>query len=166
MKKEHNYSRNEAIQPLIEQVKAQNTKNYIKTRIIPQMEYYSRASRNCKRKYKAWKTALIVFSALVPIASIFADGSVAMKVIIAVVGSVVTAINTYLALENFRDLWYSYRTSREILLSILYRYLHNSGEFAYVESQENKDSLLIKICENEMTRESANWAEIVKAQSD
>ncbi len=163
MTNEKNYGRNESLQPLIDQVKSEKTKHYINTRIIPQMQFYSSRSRKCKKQYKSWMILSIILGALIPVASVLADGGIIMKVTIAVLGAAVTAINTYLGLEKSKDLWYSYRHSREILISILYCYLNNAGMFAHLDSQESKDALLIETCEKEMTKETGNWVTIVKS---
>ena len=155
--------RDSPLQPLIEKITSENTKHYINSRILPQMKYYSTASRKCKKQYRRWMVASIIFAALVPVVSVFADGSVITKIIIAALGSAVTAINAYLALENSKDLWCTYRYSRETLLSTLYCYLNNAGVFAQMDMQEAKDSLLIEICEKEMMKETGNWITTIKS---
>lgn len=159
-----NDDRNGHLEPLIGQLKSKNIKHYINTRIIPQMQYYSNLSKKYKKQYRRWMILSIIIGAAIPIASVLADGGIIIKIIIAAFGSGITAINAYLTLENSKDLWYSYRHSREILLSTLYCYLNDSEVFAHLESQEKKDALLVEMCEKEITKENSNWVTIIKSK--
>ena len=129
------------------------------------MTYYSNTSRKYKKRYTRWMIAAIILGAMIPVLSVLTDGTAWMRVILSALGSAVTAINAYLALENSKDLWRSYRQEREILLSTLYCYFNNAGLFTHLNSQEEKDTLLIEICEKEMTKEVGNWTAIFKSQS-
>lgn len=160
-----NSGREEPLKLLINQVHSETTKHYIVTRLLPQMTYYSNTSRKYKKRYTRWMIAAIILGAMIPVLSVLTDGTPQMKVILSALGSAVTAINAYLALENSKDLWRSYRQEREILLSTLYCYFNNAGMFTHLNSQEEKDTLLIEICEKEMTKEVGNWAAILKSQS-
>ena len=157
--------REEPLKLLIDQVHSETTKHYIVTRLLPQMTYYSNTSKKHKKRYTRWMIMAIILGAMIPILSVLTDGTTQMKVILSALGSAVTAINAYLALENSKDLWRSYRQEREILLSTLYCYFNNASLFAHLNSQEEKDILLIEICEKEMTKEIRNWADSLKSQS-
>ena len=53
--------RDNGIDKWIKTVKDDNIKNYIQVRIIPQMEYYSKTSRDCKKKYMRYKTSMTAY---------------------------------------------------------------------------------------------------------
>lgn len=158
-----NTHRDDILQPLIDQVASDKTKYYILNRIMPQMVYYKNASRKCKKRYTCWMIVAIIIGAAIPVLSVIADGGTLMKLILAALGSGVTAINAYLSLENSKDLWRNYRQEREILLSTLYCYFYNAGTFAHLESQEAKDALLIETCEREMSKEVGNWTTMLQS---
>lgn len=162
MKRNENQDRDNPLLPLIDQVESDKTRHYIVNRLMPQMSYYRNASGKCKKRYLRWMIAAIIVGAVIPVLSVIADGSIFMKLVLSALGSAVTAINAYLALENAKDLWHNYRQEREILLSTLYCYLNNAGMFAHLESQELKDALLIETCEKEMTKEVGNWATVLR----
>ena len=139
--------RDSAVAELIEPVQSQQTKDYISRRIIPQMQWYGRKSRECQQKYYRWTAAVILLSAMIPIASVFADGALWGKTVIAALGAIVTMSNSFLALYNYKDLWLSYQNKHEVLLHILYCYFTNAGIFTKNASQAEKDLTLVNTCE-------------------
>lgn len=155
-------SRNESLNNLVEQVQNKNIKSYIVDRIIPQMKWYSDTGKRCKKQYHFWMTVSILLGALIPIVSIFADGSLGVKILLAALGSGVTTCNAYITLHNFRNQWLNYRNVRERLLRTLYYYFNNAGIFAQSKTPEEKDILLVNICEEEMANETKEWLRFEK----
>ena len=135
----------------IDKVENPDTKEYIRTRVVDQMDYYRKQSRFFK-----------ILGALIPVASIFSDSTTLMKVFIAALGSSVTAINAYLGLNNSRDLWLSYRNSRQTLLQTLYYYFNDTSIFSKVKTPEEKDKLLIQTCERELENQHSSWRSLVE----
>ena len=154
-------ARKQDLEYFIDKVENPDTREYIRTRVVDQMNYYRKQSRAYKKQYFHFMTASIVLGALIPIASIFSDATALMKCLIAALGSAVTAINAYLALYNSRDLWLSYRNSRQSLLQTLYFYFYNTNMFEKAGSQEIKDKLLVQCCEKELANESGRWRALV-----
>lgn len=109
--------RNAALNDLTAQVQNGKTRGYIAARLMPQMEWYSREGRKCKKRYFRWTMVAISSGALIPVVSVFADGSAWVKALIVALGSVVTVCNAYIAMNNFKELWLSYRSIREKLIS-------------------------------------------------
>ena len=126
------------------------------------MKWYSEKSAHCKKWYIRLTAAAIVVGALIPVASVYSEGGAFMKAFIALLGSAVTAINAFLALFNYRDLWNAYRKTREDLLQTLYYYFNNTGLFDDEEEQEKKDRRLIKICEERMEQEHGGWSALLE----
>lgn len=106
-------------------------------------------------------TFSICIGAMIPVLSIFADGAI-IKILIAALGSAVTASNAYISLHNFKDLWMIYRSTREALLRTLYSYFNNAGIFSQNITQEEKDILLIDSCEEKMSYETDIWGSVIK----
>lgn len=161
-KENNRNSRNAALIGLVAQIQSENTKSYITGRILPQMEWYSAKSGKCKKKYYRWMGASIVLGAVIPVISVFADGAAWIKVMIAALGSSVTACNAFVALHNYKDLWLNYRNTRERLLRTLYCYFNNAGIFSKNMPQEEKDTLLVNICEEEIAGETGEWVKLGK----
>lgn len=157
----HGHTRDELLTGLITQVQNGNTKDYITNRILPQMKWYNNKSKENKKKYHFWMTCSIILGAMIPVVSVFADGAIWVKVFLAVLGAAVTAINAYISLHSFRDLWLTYRNTREALFRILYCYFSNAGIFSQNGTQEEKDILLVNVCEEEIGGETGSWLSIV-----
>lgn len=150
-------TRNAALMDLVGQIQSRNTQNYIAARIIPQMEWYSAKGGECKKKYYRLMGGSILLGAVIPVVSVFADGALWVKVILAAVGSAVTACNAFVTLHNYKDQWLNYRNTRERLLRILYCYFNDAGVFSKAMPQDEKDTLLVNICEEEMAGETGEW---------
>lgn len=156
--------RNTSLNGWINNVKDETTQNYINIRIIPQMAYYSTKSQQCKAAYMKWMKVSIFIGILIPVASIFADGSIAMKAIIAFLGASSAAITSYLSLQNYQKLWENYRSNRELTLSILLAYFTNSGEFSEQKTDEERNALLVDKCEMIFTEETGVWKDSIRSQ--
>ena len=154
--------RDDALSEMINRVQDEKTKDYIANRIVEQMKWYSSKSRSCKQKYYQWMTVTIMIGALVPVVSVFADGSTWVKALLAALGAATTACNAYLSLHNYKELWVTYRKTRETLLRTLYFYFNNVGAFAQKGTQEEKDALLIALCEHELSSEHEGWQTLVE----
>ena len=147
-------TRDSAVVEMIGQVQNEQTKDYISKRIIPQMQWYSRKSQEYKQKYYHWMTITILLSAMIPIASVFADGTLWGKMVIAALGAAVTACNSFLVLYNYKDLWQTYRSIHADLLRNLYCYFSNAGIFSGNAPQTEKDLLFVNTCEKELSYET------------
>lgn len=154
--------RDNSLENFISQVQCESTKNYIANRILPQMKWYSSKSSENKRKYHFWMTFAIFLGAMIPVASVFADGALWVKALIAALGAAVTACNSYISLHNYKDLWFTYRNIREALLRILYSYFNNAGIFSQIDTQKAKDALLVKLCEEQFSNEGNDWFSLMK----
>ena len=154
--------RDTSLEDFISQVQCENIKSYITNRVLPQMKWYSSKSGENKRKYHFWMTVAILLGAMIPVVSVLADGAVWVKALIATLGAAVTACNSYISLHNFKDLWFTYRNTREALLRILYSYFNSAGIFSQSGTQEEKDILLVKLCEEELSHETDEWLSLMK----
>ena len=127
------------------------------------MDYYSKASRKNKKKFYQYMTASIILGAAIPVITVLADENLwtgfpllGVRFVITLLGASVTGINAYLALNNYKDLWLTYRDTRENLLRTLYFYFNNVEDFEK-GTQAEKDALLIRVCEKELAKENGGW---------
>lgn len=159
-------ARNADIKTWIQTIQSESVRNYLEVRVIPQMEYYSKSSRKNKKQYLKLRTLTIVFSALIPIATLFSEYGMAGKLVIMILGALVSAITLYLELQNYDMLWRAYRVKREQLLGTLMCYFMNAGEFAVVSDQNRKDTMLVEICEQCMSEEHKIWQGIIDTKKN
>ncbi len=139
----------------------ENMKNYIKYRIIKQIDWFEVKGRYCKNKYQRFMFASIIISSVIPVLSIFADGSVLMKTVIAILGSVVSVIGSYVTLQNFKELWVEYVSKKSILQNMLYMYFNCRGDFD-IEDEKERNGKLIDTCENYFLQNISALSEMEK----
>lgn len=150
----------------IVKVQDTDTKQYICDRVMDQMNFYKKKSREYKKKYNFWMTASIIISLLIPVVSIFADAGMYMKAIIALLGGGTAAITAYLRLHNYLELWGIYRNNREYLFSVLYSYFTATGIFRKLSDQAERDALLIETCEGCFNSENKQWRELLRMDDE
>lgn len=135
--------------------------SYIENRVFEQMKYYSSNSRKNKKMYTRCTIVTIILSGSIPVittlSSCFTQTAPSWtEVIVAVFSAAVSIINAVLSLYNSRDLWISYRNTRERLIHVLNSFYFGVAPFNK-PTQEEKDILLIKTCEKEMEMENGSW---------
>ena len=139
----------------------ENMKNYIKYRIIKQIDWFEVKGRYCKNKYQRFMFASIIISSVIPVLSIFADGSVLMKTVIAILGSVVSVIGSYITLQNYKELWGEYVGKKSILQNMLYMYFNCRGDFD-IEDEKERNGKLIDTCESYFIQNVTTFNEMEK----
>ena len=137
------------------------TKDYVENRLLPQMTWYSKKSNSYRRQYQVLMSFSIALGAMIPVMSVLVQGPPIIQLLIALLGTGATAVNAYLSLSNSRDLWLTYRNTREILLRTLYFYFNNAEKFSDGTAEE-KDELLIEVCEAELARENGTWRSMME----
>ena len=159
-------SRDEAIRKRVMQMEDGETRNYLLDRVLPQMKWYSRKCAKYQTMYYRFMAAAILLGGLIPVFSVGGSYGV-VKVILALLGASVTAINAYLALYKYHELWIAYRGTREELIHTLYSYFNRAGVFAQKKMSEAElNVLLVDVCENALSKEMGGWTTTVLHQAD
>ena len=154
-------SRDAALRKRVMQIEDDETRNYLLDRVLPQMTWYSKRSAQYQKMYYRLMAATILMGALIPVFAVGGSYGV-VKVILALLGASVTAINAYLALHKYQELWVAYRTAREDLIHTLYSYFNQAGVFAQKKmSRKELDVLLVEVCENALSKENGGWTTTV-----
>ena len=149
-------SRDAPLEKLASEIENVRTRDYVQNRLLPQMAWYSKKAANYKKKYYQLTWLSFALDVAILILLVLLQGSLAIRILIALCGGGAIAINAYLFQNNLRDLWLTYRNTREILLRTLYFYFTDSEDFSKGTPAE-KDALLIEVCEEELTRENGTW---------
>lgn len=157
--------RNDELDSWVQSVSNEDIKRYIQHRVLVQMQFYSDKSLECKSLYLKWTNTSIFISFLIPVVSVFSDGSIIMKAIIAALGAAIAGVTSYLSIHNYKNLWESYRSIREQTYSLLLFYFTSSGVFAGKQLEE-QDQLLIELCEKVFKSESQTWKEIIGSETE
>lgn len=138
--------------------------HYLIDTVADQMNYYRKSSGKNKKLYERWIIANIAVSALIPVMAVFSNAPTPITVIIAILGTGSTAISAVLAKFHYKDLWVSYRNTRELLLRILRCYFMDAGPFRNYEG--DKKAKLVEMCEEAMSSENSEWASAMRKASD
>ena len=131
---------------------------YIKNRLISQIIWYDKSAISKQNKYKKFTIFSIILTGIIPILSLFTGfkyGLIATILITASSGASATILSI-ITLCEYQKLWIEYRSTCEILKSMLHRYFTNTGEFS-CNSPEDKFNLLAASCEEYMTKEFQTW---------
>lgn len=158
-------ARDAALRKRVMQIEDDETRNYLLDRVLPQMTWYSKRSAQYRTMYYRLMAATIILGGLIPVFSV--GGSyAAVKVILALLGASVTAINAYIALHDYHDLWITYQKTREDLIHILYCYFNGAGVFSKKRmSEKDLNVLLVDVCEDTLSKENGGWTTIVQMQT-
>lgn len=137
-------------------------KEYVLSRLVPQMFYYGTESLKHKRNYMRWTISSLAITGIIPVVSMFTDRNELVSVGIALLSSLVTFLNAYLLTTNSKNTWILYRETRERLFNKFYEFY---GEFTVLS--ENPDECnklckaLIEDCEKIMMTQMDDWIGIV-----
>ena len=148
--------RDKILAELIGNVDYDKTKAYLLSRIFPQITWYNDKSVENKKKHLFWMTVSIILGALIPVASVFSSAPLPFKILIAALGTSVTAVNAYMSLNSYKDLWLSYRATSEDLQRTMYAFFAGTDFFSG-KSPEEKNACLVEACEARLSHESSRW---------
>jgi len=126
---------------------------YLKTRVDDQIKWYDKKSVTNKTLYFTLKVLEILFASAIPIITLF-EGT---KIIIAILGALISVIASVLALYKPSDKWKQYRNTAEALKNEKYIYLAKAG--TYVSDEPYK--MLVERIEFIVSKENSNWTQII-----
>jgi hypothetical protein len=125
----------------------------IYARLEDQIDWYDRRSRTAQRAFKRIKVVEIFSAAIIP----FLSGITLPydKLIIAGLGVLITILEGFLHLNNYQQLWGTYRSTCEALKHEKYVYLVKAGPYASVADPH---ALLAERVESLVSQEHAQWS--------
>lgn len=130
-------------------------------RLEDQIDWYDRKSRSAQRIFKRIKIVEIFAAAVIPLLAVsnFPHGSL----ITAALGVLITILEGLLHLNQYQQLWSTYRSTCEALRHEKYMYLANAGLYA---AATNPRALLAERVESLVSQEHAKWSSIQQAGQD
>lgn len=130
--------------------------NYLEERLENQIKWYDKKSIEAQRKYKIFKSIEIIAASSIPVLSVFSRNTTNITWIIAVVGSFITIIESWLAITKYHENWIEYRSLCETLKHEKYMYLTSTGDYNSKEPYK----LLVERVESIISKENLNWANL------
>ena len=137
-------------------------KTYIEQRLLSQIIWYDNSAIKKQDKYKHLTIASIIFTSIIPVLSLFTGykyGIIA-TVLITLLSSASSVTLSIVNLCEYHKLWVEYRSTCEILKSILHRYFMKSNEFSSSDNEKTNLDLLISSSEEYMTKEFQTWTQL------
>jgi hypothetical protein len=122
-------------------------------RLDDQLAWYDRKSRRAQRIFKALKFTTIVIAAAIPLVGYFIRDP---KIILSILGALVLVIESVQGLNQYQQLWITYRATAESLKHE--KYLHAAGAGPYAQDP-NPDRLLAEHVEALVSQEHARWVQ-------
>ena len=124
----------------------------IYARLEDQIDWYDRKSRAAQRTFKRIKVAEILAAAIIPfLAGITFSQD---KLVIAGLGVMITILEGFLHLNQYQQLWGTYRSTCESLKHEKYVYLAKAAPYA---SASDPHAMLAERVESLVSQEHAQW---------
>jgi len=123
-------------------------------RLNDQLDWYDKKSGDNQRRYKQIKVAQFVLAGSIPVFALVGD--VWGRWVTAILGASVAILEGLQQLEQYNNLWVSYRATAEQLKHEKYLFLAHSGPYRKL-GQEDALSLLAERVEEQVSTEHAKW---------
>ena len=134
---------------------AQSGADPIYTRLEDQIGWYDRKSSAAQRAFKRIKILEIFAAAIIPfLAGISLPHD---KLIIAGLGVLITILEGFLHLNQYQQIWGSYRSTCEALRHEKYMYLASAGPYT---NAADPRALLAERVEATVSKEDAQWSSL------
>jgi Protein of unknown function (DUF4231) len=135
------------------------TSDPVITRLEDQIDWYDRKSRSAQHIFKRVKVVEILSAAMIP----FLAGLTFPhdKLVTAGLGVLITILEGLLHLNQYQQLWNTYRSTCEALKHEKYLYLGNAGPYAAAPTPH---ALLAERVESLVSQEHAQWSSIQQQQ--
>lgn len=146
-------------QPYLQKIPDTHIKIYIQNRVIEQIYWYDTKSVEKQQRFKQLSIITVLLNAIIPVITFLSEYGITIRILIVSISSAAVAINAVLSLCSYKELWVQYRSSCELLKSILYRYFNRSGEFRLMANKpEQCAQMLVTLCEEYITKEFQSWS--------
>src|SRR5690606_1073077 len=110
--------------------------NYLEETLENQIKWYDKKSIEAQRKYKIFKSIEIIAASSIPVLSVFSRNTTNMTRIIAVLGSFITIIESWLAITKYHDNRIEYSSTCQTLKHEKYMYLTSTACYNSKEPYE------------------------------
>jgi len=125
----------------------------IYARLEDQIDWYDRKSRSAQHIFKRMKVVEILAAAIIPLLAALPFRQ--DKYVTAGLGVLITILEGILHLNQYQQLWSTYRSTSEALKHEKFTYLANAGPYAGVADAH---ALLAERVESLVSQENAQWS--------
>ena len=148
-------------------VAAPQTIDPIIERLEDQISYYDTKSSRCQKSYKHIKLVEIISAALIPflaalhVADTHDYVKAAFAITTALLGVLITILEGVLQLQQYQQIWVTYRATCEALKHEKYTYIAKAGVYA---SAADPRALLAERIETIGSQENTKWTSLQQPQ--
>lgn len=136
-----------------------NEAQYIEERLDDQISWYDSKSKEAKKMNKIASYFVLIVSALIPLIVNLSFDQIWMKLIISILGVVITISEGFANFNKYSENWIEYRTVCETLRHEKYMYLSKSGVYL-----DGNFSFFVERVESVISQENVNWASLNKVE--
>jgi hypothetical protein len=134
-----------------------NLPNYLPERLDPQIKWYEKKASANKSRFHASQLVIIIASAIIPIVNVIDFAPVEIRIVSSILGGIIIGFTGFIQLKKYQENWILFRTTEEILKKEKYFFVHNVGEYANVNSPEDKNKLLVERVESIISSETSRF---------
>lgn len=135
-------------------------REYLEQRLNPQIDWYDKKSMNAQKKYKIIKFSTCVLSLSLALIAL-CDFSYS-KIVVAVIGVLISALSFLLNMNQYQELWLKYRATCEQLKYEKVLYFTHSGEY---RESSNSFQRFVERCEGIISAENTYWQQNIRDSS-
>lgn len=133
---------------------------YIKERVDDQIKWFNDKSGFNQRRYKLFRTIVIILSVSIPFAAGYIDSETylgnVIKIAVGVAGVLIAVLEGIQALNKYQENWVQYRTAAENLIQEKMLFATQSGIYA---NSETPFSEFVARVEGVLSSENKKWGE-------
>jgi len=136
---------------------------YLQTRILDQIKWYSKKSANHKKYFLALKISEIILSLLIPFAAAYIDSETSiLKIVVGILGVAVAAIAGIITLVKFQENWIEYRAVAESLKLEKFLFLSKAGPY---KDAENPYVFFVERFESLISTSTKKWVNYISKRN-
>ncbi len=121
--------------------------NYSEERLDVQIKWYSTKASENKSSFHRSQITIIIIGVLIPVVNIIDFASIEIRMISAILGSIIVGITGIMQLKKYHENWIMYRSTEEAMKKEKYTYENSAGEYAGL-SDEEKDKRIVENIES------------------
>ena len=142
-----------------------SVEDYIVNRVNDQINWYDKKSMLSQKKYKFFTFISIFCSALTPVAANLLIADYAYRLIVSMLGVIVTLSQAIINMSKYNEQWIEYRTVCETLKQEKYMFIVSAGVYRDYSDYETFIYFTERI-ESIISQENVNWANIKKQKKE
>ena len=132
---------------------------YIDQRVDQQIAWYSRKSKTAQNWFKSLRMVEIIAAASIPILAGFGTDLPHNTFTLALLGSVIAVIASFVSLNQYQENWMAYRTTCESLKHEKFLFLTKAERY----SDADPFLLFVQQVEGLISKENSAWSQYTKA---